>query len=86
MLEPKFSGPLEVIAPSVDTPAFRAVAKRLVVDAVVEKKLVEVALVVVPNVFVRARIVDDELTKIPRVEVGARYPFPCTDQSLKRLL
>ena len=45
VLEPKFRLPCPVIAPRVEAPAFRDVVKRLVEDAVVEKKLVEVAFV-----------------------------------------
>ena len=43
VFEPRLSAPCPVIAPRVEAPAFRDVANRLVEDAVVEKKLVEVA-------------------------------------------
>lgn len=69
---PRFKAPLEVIAPRVEAPAVKLVVKRLVVEASDEKKLVEVALVVVPKVVVRARIVEEAFTNIPRVVVGAR--------------
>ena len=72
MFEPALSAPLNIVAPRVLGPDVRVVAKRLVVDARVEKKLVEVALVVVPKVLVRAKMVEEEFTKIPLVVVGAR--------------
>lgn len=46
-------------------------------------RLVEVALVLVPFVTVREEIVEDAARMMPLVEVGARYPFPWIDQSLK---
>ena len=84
VLEPAFSAPLNIVAPRVEGPAVKLVVNRLVVEARVEKKFVDVALVVVPNVFVRAKMVEEAFTNIPRVVVGARYvapAVPCTDQS-----
>ncbi len=59
----------------------RSDAKRFVELAVVEKKFVEVANVVVPNPTESELMVEDAATIRPRVVVGARYPFPCIDQS-----
>jgi hypothetical protein len=68
--------------PRVELPAFRVVAKRLVEDAVVEKRLVVVAFVVVElPLMVRFPTVEEAVRIMPRVVVGARYPSPCTDQS-----
>lgn len=75
VLEPKFKAPDEVIAPRVEAPALRAVAKRLVELAVVAKKFVDVALVVVefPEMTRLALMVDEAWTINPRVvEVGAK--------------
>ena len=44
-------------------------------------RLVVVAFVVVPFVTERLLIVDDAVTKIPRVVVGARAPNELIDQS-----
>jgi hypothetical protein len=63
------------------------VEKRLVELAVVAKELVEVefVLVLLP-LMVRFPTVEEAVRRIPLVVVGARYPVPCTDQSLKREL
>jgi hypothetical protein len=59
--------------PRVELPAFRVVAKRLVEDAVVEKRLVVVAFVVVEfPLMVRFPTVEEAVRRIPLVVVGAR--------------
>ena len=67
----------------VREPMFPVVAKRLVELAVFAKVLVEVAKVVVPNDTVSEPMVEEAEMMIPRVVVGARYPFPCTERSRK---
>jgi hypothetical protein len=64
--------------PRVEFPAVRFVVKRFVELAVVAKKFVDVAKVVVPNPTESEPIVEDALTISPRVVVGARYPLPWT--------
>ena len=73
-----------VTLPRVDGPAVKFVVKRFVDDAVVEKMFVVVAKVVVPKPTERFEIVEDAERMSPRVVVGARYPFPCTEKSRKR--
>ena len=81
VLEPMFNAPEPVIAPEVIAEAVRFEVKRLVDDAVVAKKLVDVALVEVLKVLVRANMVEEAEMMRPRVDVGARYPLPCTERS-----
>lgn len=50
---------VEKLPVSVSAPPFALVKKRLVLDALVAKKLVEVALVVVPSVTVSEEMVDE---------------------------
>jgi hypothetical protein len=75
-----------LIKPRVDTPAFRAVANKLVELAVVEKKLVLVALVEVEKFEVRERIVEEEVRSTPIVEVGARYVLPAEPRTFQSRL
>jgi hypothetical protein len=49
--------------------------------AAVANKFVLVANVVVPNPTLSDEIVEDAFRISPRVVVGARYPFPCTESS-----
>jgi hypothetical protein len=76
-----------LMRPDVMRPVLREVEKRLVELAVVAKELVEVefVLVLLP-LMVRFPTVEEAVRRIPLVVVGARYPVPCTDQSLKREL
>jgi hypothetical protein len=69
----------EVIAPRVELPAFKAVAKRLVEEAVVAKKLVVVALVEVDQRAVKFwRVVEERATRLVVVAVPFTRKLPLT--------
>ncbi len=62
--------PIDSNVPGVDVPIPRFEVKRLVLEAVVAKRLVDVALVVVPNVEEREEIVEEARTMMPPAPLG----------------